>query len=162
VQSSSGGLGFLCVVFTLSLLAGGCGDDRQTGGDTPPKDVRAISAPEPAGGSRAREAGRRACSGLTAREAARRYRDDALRAGVRRSFAALVADPPDRVAASRGYPRLVAALYATTVAAPARREAAAGCAQELAAPSGGGRASSTRTGQEELPLAGSNQQKGNE
>lgn len=152
----------MCVVLALMPFAGGCGAGEETGADASRHSFDAIHAPQAAPKPGARELGRRACSGLTAREAARRYRKGALRRDVRRSFVNLVADPSDRVADSRGYPRLVAALYATTVAAPQRREAAAGCAEELAAPGGGGEASSTRTGQQELPLGGSNQQKGNE
>jgi hypothetical protein len=77
--------------------------------------------------------GQRACSGLTPLEAAERYRSAALKAGVTRRFAALVVEPSSSVEQSLGYPRLVGAFYATTVAGPERREAASGCAEELTA-----------------------------
>jgi hypothetical protein len=91
---------------------------------------------------------------------AQRYRAIARRPGERRQFAALVVDPTPAIEESPGYPRLVAALYATTVPAPGREQAAAGCAEELAAASHGGKAPSSRMGQEELPGKGSQEQKG--
>jgi hypothetical protein len=109
---------------------------------------------------RAREAGRRACHGQTPIEVAHRYRAIAHQSGARRRFAAFVVDPTPEIAESPGYPRLVAALYATTVSASQREQAAAGCAEELAAASHGGEAQSKRTGQEELPGRGSQMQKG--
>jgi hypothetical protein len=108
----------------------------------------------------ARAAGRRACHGQTPVEVAQRFRAIAQRPGERRQFAALVVDPTPTVEESPGYPRLVAALYATTVPTPGREQAAAGCAEELAAASHGGEAPSSRMGQEELPGAGSQEQKG--
>ncbi len=85
------------------------------------------------GAEGARAAGREACAGMTPLEAARRFQAAARRAGVKKRFAQLTAQPPPSVAESPGYPRLVGALYATTVPGPARTEAAAGCAEELAA-----------------------------
>jgi hypothetical protein len=85
----------------------------------------------------ARSGGRRACRGLTPLQAARRFRRDALKAGVTHRFAMLVAEPEPSVETSTGYPRLVASFYATTVAAPRRTAAAEGCAEELAASSPG-------------------------
>jgi hypothetical protein len=81
----------------------------------------------------ARAAGRQACHDLTPLEAARHFRRAALRAGVTQHFAALVAEPTKQVESSTGYPQLVGALYATTVGESRRREAAAGCAEELVA-----------------------------
>jgi hypothetical protein len=70
---------------------------------------------------------------MTPREAAARFAAGARRAGVKKRFAELAADPPPSVAESPGYPRLVGALYASTVPGPRRAEAAAGCVRELAA-----------------------------
>jgi hypothetical protein len=63
--------------------------------------------------------------------AATHFRKAALKAGVTPRFARLVAEPSPSVAASPGYPKLVAALYATTVREADRREAAAGCTEAL-------------------------------
>ena len=74
-----------------------------------------------------------ACSGMTPLEAARHFEADARRAGASRRFVELVTEPTPAVESSPGYPRLVAAFYATTLP-PARRSAAATvCAEELAA-----------------------------
>jgi hypothetical protein len=85
----------------------------------------------------ARESGRKACAGMTALEAAKHFAVPARLAGTDKQFAELVAEPSPSTESSPGYPRLVAALYATTVPAVQREQAAAGCAEELTPPSGG-------------------------
>jgi hypothetical protein len=158
-------LGMFCAALALTTPAvSGCGDavtvaTTAGGAATPRTDA---SPPSAAALRAAREAGRLACRGKTPLQAAHRYLPAAKRAGVRRHFATLVADPPAAIADSSGYPRLVAALYATTVPGPERREAAAGCAEELAAPGRGRKAPSNWTGNSELPPDGGRQQKGNE
>jgi hypothetical protein len=134
-------LGAACVLLALvSLVAAGCGGSgtiSTSGGGSGSSSAAADPGAEPAaGGVAARQLGRQACRGLTPLQAAHRYRVAARRAGVRRHFAALVVDPPPAIESSPGYPRLVASFYATTVPGPDRREAAAGCAEELAAPTG--------------------------
>jgi hypothetical protein len=84
------------------------------------------------GGDDPREVGRAACAGMTPQQAAKRFELVARRSGVGKQFAAFVADPPPTVENSPGYPRLVAAVYAATLPAPQRADAAAGCAEELA------------------------------
>ena len=79
----------------------------------------------------AREVGRTACEGMTPLEAAARYEVRARAAGVGREFARYVAHPPASVERSNGYPRLVAALYASTLPGGDRGAAAAGCTEEL-------------------------------
>jgi hypothetical protein len=79
-----------------------------------------------------REVGESACQGMTPQEAAKHFELVARRSGVGKQFAAFVADPPPSVEASPGYPRLVAAVYAATLPAAQRADAAAGCAEELA------------------------------
>jgi hypothetical protein len=80
-----------------------------------------------------RAIGRRACHGLLPIEAARQFEQDARSAGTQERFIELVTEPDAAVEQSPGYPRLVAAFYATTLPEPQRVLAAAGCAQELAA-----------------------------
>lgn len=92
----------------------------------------------------ARETGRQACRGATAPQIAARYELPARHSGVDKEFAEFVADPPASVRNSAGYPRLVAALYAATLPTNQRTAAAAGCAEELALSTNGGRASSNR------------------
>jgi hypothetical protein len=106
-----------------------------------PGDVAAAAPPPTENESAALELGRRACAGLTPLEAAKRFELPARRAGVEKEFAEFVADPPPQTLESSGYPRLVAAVYAETVPAKQREEAAAGCAEELALSSSGGQAS---------------------
>jgi len=67
-------------------------------------------------------------------EAALHFKAAARRAGAHRRFIALVTEPTPAVERSPAYPRLVAAFYATTLPEPQRALAAAGCAEELAAP----------------------------
>jgi len=81
--------------------------------------------------------GRLSCQGRTPLEVAHSLRAIAEHGGPRERFAELVVDPTPAVAESPGYPRLVAALYATTLPPPKRAQAAAACAKELAAASHG-------------------------
>jgi len=118
------------------------------------------SAKPAVGENAARAEGRSACQGMTPLEAARHFKAGARRAGVTKRFAELVTEPTPEVEASSGYPRLVGALYATTVPEKGRAEAAAGCAEELAADGEGGGVSSERTGQTASPSQGGAQQKG--
>ena len=85
----------------------------------------------PAAAKAALAAGRKACRGLTPLQAAKRYAPLAREAGVRKSFTELVSHPSPAMKSSQGFPRLVAALYASTLPAPQRADAAAGCAEEL-------------------------------
>jgi hypothetical protein len=71
--------------------------------------------------------------GMQPVEAALRFKDAAKRAGAHQRFVALVTEPTPAVERSPGYPRLVAAFYATSLPSPERTLAAAGCAEELAA-----------------------------
>lgn len=113
------------------VLAAGCGDSPgDSSSDAPPP---ASQSPGHGPAASARGEGRRACRGLTPLEAADRFKAAAREAGVKKRFVELVAEPAPSVAASPGYPRLVGALYATTVPPPRREQAAAGCAEELAA-----------------------------
>jgi hypothetical protein len=70
---------------------------------------------------------------MTPLEAAHRFRSGAENAGAHARFLELVTEPTSTVEHSPGYPRLVAALYATSRPPSQRALAAAGCAQELAA-----------------------------
>jgi hypothetical protein len=133
--------GALCVTLILAsaLALPGCGgDEAQTSspagapkasGQAPVNADGSIAAQEDS----ARAAGRLACHGMAPLAAAMRFESGALRSGVTKHFAKLVTEPTPRVEASPGYPRLVAALYATTVPVKGRAEAAAGCAEMLAA-----------------------------
>ncbi|HEU4737938.1 MAG TPA: hypothetical protein VFS54_02520 [Solirubrobacterales bacterium] len=66
-------------------------------------------------------------------EAALHFKAAAEQAGAHGRFVELVTKPPPAVEQSPGYPRLVAAFYATALPPPQRALAAAGCAEELAA-----------------------------
>jgi hypothetical protein len=66
-------------------------------------------------------------------EAALHFKAAAERAGAHQRFVELVTEPTAAIAQSPGYPRLVAAFYATSLPEPQRAAAAAGCAEELAA-----------------------------
>jgi hypothetical protein len=70
---------------------------------------------------------------MTPLEAAHHYEKAARQAGASRRFVALVTEPTPAVEGSPGYPRLVAAFYATTLPPAQRAAAAAACAKELAA-----------------------------
>jgi hypothetical protein len=80
----------------------------------------------------ARAAGRRACHGADPLEIAQRYEGAAVAAGVSKKFAAIAVAPTSAMRSSPGYPRLAAAIYAGTLPASQRAQAAAGCAEELA------------------------------
>ncbi len=99
--------------------------ERSPGTERPQTDT------QPPAAVAAREAGQKACRGVTPREVAKRYEQPAQDSGVDRKFAELVANPPATTQSSKGYPRLVAALYASTVPVAQRAAAAAGCAEEL-------------------------------
>jgi hypothetical protein len=104
--------------------------------------------------------GRKACQGMTPLDAARHFEAAARRAGVTKRFAELATEPSAKVEASSGYPRLAAAIYATTTPEKSRAAAAAGCAEELAADGEGGGVSSEQTGQTASPSQGDASQKG--
>lgn len=132
------------VLVVLALLAlAGCGGsaDSSTTGATA-SDGRApstssahgrVAHPSPDQARAWRAAGQRACRGMDPVEAAQRFKAAAKRAGAHQRFLALVTDPTPAVEQSPGYPRLVAALYATTQPEAQRALAATGCAEELAA-----------------------------
>jgi hypothetical protein len=117
------------LVVTVVVLAG-CGSGGETVASRP---ASGDDSPTHFTMQPSRAQGRNACRGLTPLEAAKRFEQTALESGVRRRFVELVAEPPARVEASPSYPRLVAALYATTLQPSHRAQAAAGCAEELAA-----------------------------
>jgi hypothetical protein len=123
IRSAWAGGATILVVAAGTLGCGGGGVASQT---APP----ALAQLPPAGP--AREVGREACRGASPLEIARRYEAPATDANVRKSFAKLVAHPTAALQKSPGYPRLVAALYASTVPVARRALAAAGCAEELA------------------------------
>lgn len=108
--------------------------ERQKQDATPTKEEQ----PPPSADPGAYETGQEACRGMTPREAAERFEMPARHAGASKAFAAAVADPAPAVEGSPGYPRLVAALYATTLPPRQRAGAAAGCAAELASRGAGG------------------------
>jgi hypothetical protein len=143
-------------LFALLLLAvalGGCGGTGGTTGTQQKSEAAAPiskqqsdakqpeAAPSPAAAKAAGETGRKACKGLTPLQAAQRYAPAARNAGVTKAFAAFIADPNPHTVSSPGFPRLVAALYATTLPAGQRASAAAGCAAELASAPDAGQAS---------------------
>lgn len=135
----------VCVVVLLALaVAQGCGggaDDTVSGstadvGRSAPAASTAhgpVTRPSAEEARAWRAAGRRACRGLEPARAAERFEAAARRAGAHARFIALVTRPTPTVERSPGYPRLVAAFYATTRPEPQRALAAAGCAEELAA-----------------------------
>lgn len=112
------------------------------------------------GESAARAIGADACAGITPLEAASRFEAAAVKAGVDEEFAKYVAEPPASTVNSPGYPRLVAAIYASTLPEKQRTEAAAGCAEALASPSTGGQGSSKRAMQEGPSSSGGHEEKG--
>jgi hypothetical protein len=134
----------LLVLVLLVVAMAGCGDgDDSTTVPTKAAPVdRALPDGTAAGPAGAK--GRRACQGLTPLQAAQRYRKAARRAGATKLFIASVAEPDPATETSPGYPRLVAALFATTVPPRDQTEAAAGCAEELAASIKGGGTASAR------------------
>jgi len=133
-----------CALVLLALLApmgcGGGGDDTapsptaSESGDPSATTTRGPAAqPSDRQAQAWQAAGRRACRGMDPVEAARHFEAPARRAGAHQRFIALVTEPTADVERSPGYPRLVAAFYATTRPEPQRALAAAGCAEELAA-----------------------------
>ncbi|HET9593730.1 MAG TPA: hypothetical protein VFP17_12535 [Solirubrobacterales bacterium] len=153
------------LAFASLLALAGCG----SGGDTTSSTgTRATTAHHPAAtaaaasphDATARAAGRRACAGMTPLEAARHYEAAARSAGVTKRFAKLVTEPTAKVESSSGYPRLAAALYATTTPAKGRADAAAGCAEELAVDGEDGEAMPRRAGQTAPTSQGGADQKG--
>lgn len=129
------------IVFALALLAlAGCGGGAgsSTGASVPGERTSSsahgpVAHPSPAQTRAWRGTGQRACRGMDPLEAALHFRAAARRAGAHRRFLILITEPTPAVERSPGYPRLVAALYATTLPEPQRALAAAGCAEELAA-----------------------------
>ena len=149
----------------LALAGCGGGDDGTTSTvarTTPSAEghtasAAGISAPEAAA---ARAAGRKACQGMTPLQAARHFEAAARQAGVTKRFAKLATEPSAKVESSSGYPRLAAAIYATTTPEKSRAQAAAGCAEELAVNGEDGEATSERTGQTAPPSQGGADPKG--
>lgn len=123
---------WIALVLVLSLFVG-CGGGSETTDQAGSGKPASAPGPISLADRPAREAGRRACAGMEPQEAAHLYAKAALKAGVRKRFADLVTEPTEAIEGSPGYPRLVAALYATTVPEARRAQAAAGCAEELAA-----------------------------
>ena len=99
--------------------------------------------------------------GMTPVEAARHYSASARRAGVRKDFAKLVTEPTTKVESSSGYPRLVAALYATTVRRRAAQQPLPVAPKSLPPTGRAERATSERTGQTAPLSQGGAHQKGN-
>jgi len=106
----------------LALALGGCGGGKGS--------TVTVTSEQSA-------AGRLTCEDKTPLEVAQRLRSIAEHRGPRKRFAEMVVDPTPAIEESPGYPRLVAALYATTLPPPKRAQAAAACAEELAAASHG-------------------------
>lgn len=137
------------LLFVLVVGLTGCGEGHDV--TSSPSTDSSADLPAPAGKSLtgpASAAGRRACQGMTPLEAARRYERSARRAGASARFVELVTEPTPATASSPGYPQLVAAFYASSLAPAKRAAAAAGCAEELAAPTRGGKAASDQTQRE--------------
>jgi hypothetical protein len=155
------------LALSAALVATGCGTGNEA--TSAPHDSqaphvdgeRAASKPaSKADPSRVRGIGQAACAGMTPIEAAAHFEGPARRAGVEKKFAKYVAEPPTSIVNSPGYPRLVAAIYASTLPVKQRAEAAAGCAESLALSSSGGQGSSKRAMQEGPSSSGGQVQKG--
>jgi hypothetical protein len=140
-------LAILLVALGVAALAlAGCGDSGSgptastpstTPSSKPATSVPTTKAPatlSSGAAQAARATGRRACAGLTSLQVAQRYELPARKAGATKAFTSYIANPPPSTKNSPGFPRLVAALYATTLPASQRADAAAGCAEELASP----------------------------
>lgn len=133
----------LCISFLFALLAlAGCGGEADTtaGSSGSPLTTTSSSAgrgpaasPSPEQAMAWRDAGRSACEGMRPLEAALHFKAAVERTGAHQRFVELVTEPTAAIEQSPGYPRLVAAFYATTRPEPQRALAAAGCAEELAA-----------------------------
>jgi hypothetical protein len=138
----------LAALLVLAAAIGGCGSGG--GSTTNVPEAAPASHPQtatakgpdvalsPTAAKTARATGRRACAGMSALEVAQRYELPARKAGATKDFASYIAHPPPSTKSSPGFPRLVAALYATTLPAIQRADAAAGCAEELASRGSGG------------------------
>jgi hypothetical protein len=162
----AGGIVGAALVLTSVLALAGCGsgDDGTTSTadltkspERPSAERTQLAAIQ---GAAARAKGRKACEGMTPLEVARHYQAAAREAGVTKRFAQLATEPSAKVQSSSGYPRLAAAIYATTTPEKSRAAAAAGCAEVLAADGEGGEVSSERTGQTVPPSQGGADQKG--
>lgn len=133
----------LCIFLSLALLAlascsGEAGSGNTSGESRKPTPSTSsghgpVARPSAEQAQVWQAAGRDACEGMQPVEAALRFKAAAERAGAHRRFVELVTEPTSAVEQSPAYPRLVAALYATTLPGPRRALAAAGCAEELAA-----------------------------
>jgi hypothetical protein len=91
---------------------------------------------------------------VTTLRVAEKFSVAAHQAGAAKHFIELVVEPSAAVQASPGYPRLVAALYATTLPESERTPAAAGCVEELTAPEEGDKAASGRPRHTRPPMGG--------
>lgn len=105
--------------------------EKKNPASTAPDPEPAEPSAEPAQSWKA--IGQRACQGMTPLEAALHFKASAKEAGAEKRFIELVTKPSQEVEQSPGYPRLVAALYSTTLPVSRRAAAASGCAEELAA-----------------------------
>jgi hypothetical protein len=164
-QSRYAALGALAVgLLLLSFASVGCGGGTETTSTAPvasgsgeTDQTVALPAAEAAD---ARKAGQQACDGMTPLEAAKHFEEPARRAGVDKDFAKFVAEPSAATVNSPGYPRLVAATYASTLPVKQRPEAAAGCAESLASRSSGGQGSSKRATRQGPSATGGPEEKG--
>jgi len=148
----------------LALAGCGGGDDgtsstvaRTTQAEQRPAEAAAAAY---AGDASVRAMGHKACEGMTPLEVARRYEVAAREAGATKRFLELATEPSAKVESSSGYPRLAAAIYATTTPEKGRADAAAGCADELAVNGEDGEASPQRARQTAPPSQGGADQKG--
>lgn len=164
-----GGIAGTALVLLSGLALLGCGGGeagtssaaaRSTSTEQSSVEGAESAASAAARNAAARAAGRKACQGMTPLEAARHYEAAAREAGVTKRFAQLATEPSARVESSAGYPRLAAAIYATTTPVKSRAQAAAGCAEELAVNGEDGEAAPERAGQTVPPSQGGADQKG--
>lgn len=115
----------ICLALALFALAlQGCGASDDGAADAPP-DGRSPAA--------ARVSKSHPCRGMSPLEAARHYEREVRDAGASKRFLELVTDPTPAVESSPGFPRVVAAFYATTLPPDQRAAAATACAKELVA-----------------------------
>lgn len=162
----AGGIVGAVLVLTSVLALAGCGSGDDGTSSTVTRTTQAEQRSTEAAGvasaqdDAARAAGRKACEGMTPLEVARHYQAAAREAGATKRFVQLATEPSAKVESSSGYPRLVAAIYATTTPVKSRAQAAAGCVEELAVNGEDGEVSSERTGQTAPPSQGGASQKG--
>ena len=154
----------LVLASVLALAGCGSGDDGTSSTVAGTTQAEHHSA-EAAGAATAhdesaRAAGRKACKGMTPLEVARHFEAAARRAGATKRFVQLATEPSAKVESSAGYPRLAAAIYATTTPEKSRAQAAAGCAEELAVNGEDGEAAPERAGQTAPPSQGGADQRG--